>query len=112
MKNPFKEKDRVYHFVHGWGDVTDLDDDLTNKVFVVFKKFRRWLHHKELSFTEYEPPKVNHKRKVTIEVSEEDLMLIEALDAVVKNHREGVKYSVEIHETEKLTNKIKKALEE
>lgn len=107
--NPFKKGDRVYHFVHGWGEVIDLDNDASfDNTRVQFDKVNKWLNHKELSFTEYEAPKVNHRRKVMIEVSEDDLNHLEKLEELVMDAFDG---SIVLKEAQELTNRIKKALE-
>lgn len=112
MKNPFKVKDRVYHFVHGWGEVLEVDQDSRYNTYVKFSDELEWYRHKELSFDEYEAPKVNHRRKVTIEVTEGDLILIGDLYGFVCGGLGGVIRTDVVKKYEELTNRIKKSLED
>lgn len=64
----FKEGDRVYHHVYGWGEVKRTDYDETTPYNVLFENYSEavdWCFHKyELSFTEYTVQGISHERPI------------------------------------------------
>lgn len=68
-KNIFKEGDKIYHHLHGWGFIGEYSQSLPDGVY--FVDFHRGvcvsrvvLREEELSFTEYSLVGVSHSRPI------------------------------------------------